>query len=125
MTIKRLNISNNGTATFTVTNIAFNTPSGLRHTANLSRFSGGNSSFTGTSFVTYTTMTAGTVIFFTVDHSYVNAVQDTILTGSIVFTCTDGIDKTIKTEIITTGTARVTKPASINSYIKYSKKEPL
>lgn len=113
MTIRRLNISNNGTATFTVTNITFNTPAGLRHTANLSKFVDGTADFTSTSFTTLTTMTTGSIVYFTVDHSYVNAVENAVVTGTIVITCTDGVEKTIKTEIITTGTSRVQKPASV------------
>lgn len=108
MAAQTITLANNGTSTFTITNISFNTPLGLSHSANLSNFSGGTSNYTGTSFATVSTMTSGTTLSFTLDHSYVSTTTGVKL-GSVVVSASGGISKTITTQITvsTTGTIKV------------------
>ena len=108
MAAQTITLANNGNTTFTITNISFNTPLGISHSANLSNFAGGISNFTGTEFTTVSTMTSGTVLTFTLDHSYVST-STGVKTGSVLVTGTNSISKTITTQIVvsTTGTIKV------------------
>lgn len=110
---KKITISNNSSTIFTITNITFNTPSGIDHSANLSELSGGIASFTATSFSTYTTMTTGSIISFTIEHFYKTGFFNTLTNGTIVITATEGLSKTINTDLIVTENSKVSKPASL------------
>jgi hypothetical protein len=73
----------------TVSSIVFNTPSGVSHSANLVNFSGGNSTFTGGSFGTTTTLNAAATKLFTVTYSYASGSPRTA-PGTILVSTTQG-----------------------------------
>lgn len=108
MAAQTITLANNGATTFTITNLTFNTPAGISHTANLSNFAGGIANYTGTSFTTVSTLTSGTIVSFTLDHSYINT-STGVKNGTVVVTGSGGLSKTITTQITvsTTGTIKV------------------
>lgn len=96
MAAQTFTLVNNGAVTITVTGIQFNTPSQVVHTANLSNFTGGGTAYTGTSFVTNTTIATGASKTFNVDH-YRSTTTAGTYNGTIVVSAYNGTTSTTAT----------------------------
>lgn len=120
MPAKTITIENNAAATFTVTNITFNTPSGFSHTANLLNL-GGTGNFTGASFNTISTLTSATSKTFTIDYNYVST-STGIYTASIFINCTEGLTKAVDVNLYLASSSAVkvqVDSAYIHSMVPY------
>ena len=98
MTAKTFTILNNGNTNLNVTSITFNTPVGIRHSANLTNF-GGSANFTGATFVGSTGLIVGDNKTFSVEHEYVSGPLN-VRYGTIVVNSDIGAATTISTTII-------------------------
>lgn len=98
MTAKTFTILNNGNTNLSITSITFNTPAGIRHSANLTNF-GASSTFTGNNFIGSTALNTGSSITFSVDHEYVSGPMD-VRNGTILVNSNLGAIATITTTII-------------------------
>jgi len=87
---------NNGAVTLTVTGITFNDPAQVRHSANLSNFTGGTTAFTTTNFLTNTTIATGASKTFSVDYTNSTSTTATVH-GTIVVTAFNGTTSTTAT----------------------------
>lgn len=96
MAAQTFTLVNNGAVTLTVTGIQFNTPTQVRHSANLSSFTGGSTAFTTTNFLTNTTIATGGSKNFSVDHTNNTGTAGTY-NGTIIITASNGTTSTTAT----------------------------
>lgn len=96
MAAQTFTLVNNGAVTLTVTGIDFLTPAQVRHSANLSNFTGGPLAFTVTNFLTNTTIATGGSKTFSVDHTNNTSTAGTY-NGTIVVTASNGTTSTTAT----------------------------
>ena len=102
MAAQTFTVLNNGNVDLYITSIAFNTPSGIRHTANLTNFVGGTSNFTSSVYSGVTPLSTGSSITFTVDHAYVSGPVE-VRSGNIVIGTNLGPTAVIATTIVVGG----------------------
>jgi hypothetical protein len=86
---KTFTLSNNGNTTLNISGIVFTTPAGVTHSANLINFSGGSTTFTGSSFSTNTAMSVASTKLFSVTYSYSSGSPRTA-PGTILVSTTQG-----------------------------------
>lgn len=111
MAAKTFTVRNNGSTTFDITRIQFNTPTGISHVADLSNlFTNGPQVFTEAIYEGQYTLAPAATRSFTVDHYYVSGPSSsTPREGTIVITGTGDRVATIQTNV------RV-NPATVPAY---------
>lgn len=96
MAAQTFTLVNNGAVTITVNSIQFNTPAAVTHSANLSSFTGGATAYTGTTFITNTTIATGASKQFSVDHFRSTTTAGTY-NGTIIVYANNGTTSTTAT----------------------------
>lgn len=97
MAAQTFTLVNNGAITFTVNSIQFYNTTSVRHSANLSNFTGGSTAYTATSFVTNTTIATGASKSFSVDYTTYSTATTGTFVGSIVIAASNGSTSTTAT----------------------------